>query len=94
MENDQFEIKTLMMSDFFGESEVLRIPDFSYYGDIYASSKKDVKIIFIRYPVFRSIFLYELEEMSERLRERHKQIQYTLCQKHKIHPRSFDKIRP
>jgi hypothetical protein len=83
-----------MMGDTFGESEILKVPDYSYFGDIYASEKSDTKVIFISYPAFRTIPLYELEIIYENMKDYHSKIQYTVCQKQKINPRVFDGIHP
>ncbi|CAI2387501.1 unnamed protein product [Moneuplotes crassus] len=59
-------LKTLVKGDFFGESEIFRIPDLTYYGHIFVSKEQDCEIMFLNYRAFRRIPLWELEEIKNR----------------------------
>lgn len=65
--DDDFSIKQLNASEFFGESEIFKSVGFEFFGDIFADT--DVEFMFIPQETFKKIPLFEqlvIKEYAER----------------------------
>ena len=60
---DNFEAKHLKFGDYFGESEMLRVIGFDFFGDIYADSD-DVECFFISRENFKKIAIFEMMKIK------------------------------
>lgn len=52
---DNYSVGYLFKGNYFGESEILKIIDASYFGDIYASNNQDLEILFLPYEAMKRI---------------------------------------
>lgn len=60
---DHYEAKQLKFGDYFGESEMIRVIGFDFFGDIYADSD-EVECFFISRENFSKIALFEIEKIK------------------------------
>ena len=52
---DNYNVGYLLKGNYFGESEILKIIDATYFGDIYASQNQDLEILFLSYEAMKRI---------------------------------------
>lgn len=81
---DNYTVAFLFKGDYFGESEVIKIPDYTYFGDIYACPHQDVDIIMLSYEAMKRIPFFELQTISDENKKRFNSIFYTLATRYKI----------
>lgn len=77
----------ILPSESFGYGQVLRVHDYSDYGDIYALSR--VAAICIPYNDFSRIPKDQLKLMFNILNEKHTPLEYRICQKLKVPFKDF-----
>lgn len=88
--SDQMRACYIQGGDFFGESEILKVVGFDFFGDIYAESDF-VDCIFISLNDFHKIPLYEQTTVKE-VAEKRQSIQflgYQYSQKYRIDPQEY-----
>ena len=79
---DNYVCWELFKGDWFGESEVLNILDWTYFGDIFA--KSDVDVMYISYKNFNRIPYYELNSMLRALKGRYNSVWYTASKRYQV----------
>lgn len=52
---DNYSVGHLVKGNYFGESEILKIIDATYFGDIYASQHQDLEVLFLSYEAMKRI---------------------------------------
>jgi hypothetical protein len=84
---DNYEVWKLYKGDSFGECEILKTPDWSYFGDIYAET--NVEWLFLSYAQFQKIPYYEQEQIYSNILGKYKPVEYTLKKRYKIESLKF-----
>ena len=83
---DNYKSGFLFSGDYFGESEVFKLPDLTYFGDIYATNQQDVEVIFLNYETVKRVFFSqkEMQSVYEELKSRFHSYYYTLAARYKV----------
>lgn len=87
---DKYEVCKLYKGDSFGECEMLRICDPTFYGDIYAES--EVHIMYLTYENFQKIPLFEIENVYENLYGKYSAVNYTVSKRYKVDSKEFNNL--
>jgi len=74
------------MNDYFGEADVFKSPDLTFFGDIYATPQQDVEVIFINYDILKRVFFSnkEMNVMLPKMKKRYHEYFYTLAQRYDV----------
>lgn len=88
---DDYEAKTLKKGDYFGESEIIRVIGFDFFGDVVAESET-VECLFISKQNFQKIALFEQMNIKQHALKREviHMLAYEYSRRYQIDLSEFD----